>query len=301
MPRTAKTPIMVPVPGNPGCRTLTLRIVSAFFFKMICRLSFHGLPCPCCDGDSTEIHPPPRMLSTCIYEDGKRRVCFCQHCDAMLCDSCANRISQCPQLQEAQCKWCTGTLHPINRQFLTYEQQHDPSFQLYSKAQKNITGVSRDWMNAMYKTHLGDYLSKNFWTPLMETIGWRFFVDLDFLVEEQHKRQFKLLMSNMAMRKIHQRPQRRLRNSSYPKFKKMPEPTQVFYKQCRTNAIDHGFSAFLISRLTKNFPRPNCFSTLNAYVSGGNAKKLAVGLGICKINDKKLKPKPNRQSCLGDE
>lgn len=297
MPRTVNAINMVRVPDEPGHRFPRLSTVSAFFFKMIYRLSFHGLPCPCCDGDSTDIHPPPRMLSTCIYEDGKRRVCFCPHCDAMLCDSCANRISQCPQLQEAQCKWCTGTLHPINRQVLTYEQQRDPSFQLYSRAQKNITGILRDWMNAMYKTHLGDYLSRNFWTPVMETIGWRFFVGLDFLVETQHRRQFKLLMSSMEMRKRHQRPQRRLHDSSYAKFKRMPESEHVVYKECRTNALNRSLSKIVISKLSKKFPSPKCFSIFGEYVSSEFAKNLAVGLGICQINPRKQK----RQVRLGDE
>jgi len=275
--------------NDPGSLVYVLATEPPFSLKKIHQISFHGLPCACCDGNIRRIRAPTRMISTCIFQDGKRKVCFCPNCDAMVCDRCSNTISHNPVTQQAQCKWCTGNLHPINRQFLTYEQQRDPSFQLYSKAQKNITGVSRDWMNAMYKSHRRDYLSKNFWTPLMETIGWRFFVGLDFLVEEQHKRQFKLLMSNMAMRKIHKLHQRRLRNSSYANFKKMPEPKQVLYKQCRTNAINHGFSTVLILRLTKYFSHPNCFSTLNAYVSGGNAKKLAVGLGICKINPRKQK------------
>jgi hypothetical protein len=215
----------------------------------------------------------------------------------MVCDSCANGIIAHVKLQEAQCKWCTGTLHPINRKFLTYaDQQDDPSFRLYSLAEKNIKGILRDWMNAMYKTHLGDYLSKNFWTPLMETIGWRFFVGLDFLVETQHRRQFKLLMSSMEMRKRHQHPQRRLHDSSYAKFKRMPESGHFVYKQCRTNAINHGLSTILIPRLTKNFPTPKCFSILRTYVSGGIAKNLAVGLGICRIN-----PRKQKHSVMGDE
>ena len=295
MPRTVNAINMVRVPDEPGHSFPRLSTVSAFFFKMICRLSFHGLPCPCCDGDSTDIHPPPRMLSTSIYDSGRRRVSFCPHCDAMVCDSCANGIIQIPQLQEAQCKWCTGTLHPINRQLMTDDQQHDPSFQLYSRAQKNITGILRDWMNAMYKTHLGDYLSRNFWTPLMETIGWRFFVGLDFLVETQQRRPFELLMSNMSMRKRHQHPRQRLRDSSYTKFKTMPKTTQVFYKQCRTNAINYGLSTVLIPRLTESFPTPQCFSILVKYVSGGIAKNLAVGLGICQIN-----PRKQKRSVMGD-
>jgi hypothetical protein len=297
MTKNVKEISMVPVPDKHGHRVPKLRIVSAFFFNMIYRLSFHGLPCPCCDGDSTDIHPPPRMLSTTVYLNDRERLSFCPNCDAMVCDACANRIIERAPWQEVQCKWCTKPLHPINRKFLTYaDQQDDPSFRLYSLAEKNIKGILRDWMNAMYKTYLGDYLSKNFWTPLMETIGWRFFVDLDFLVETQHKRQFELLMSNMAMRKRHQHPRQRLLDSSYTKFKTIPKTTQVFYKQCRTNAINHGLSTVLISRLTKNFPSPKCFSILGEYVSSEFAKKLAVGLGICKIESRQENP-----SVIGDQ
>jgi hypothetical protein len=296
MPKTVKTIRLDPDKKDPGRLNPTVIEVFAFFFGLIHRISFHGLPCPCCDGGN-DTHPPPRMLSTTVYQNGRERRSFCPNCGAMVCDACANRIIERAPWQEVQCKWCTKPLHPINRKFMTYaDQQHDPSFQLYSRAEKNITGILRDWMNAMYNTHLGDYLSRNFWTPLMETIGWRFFVDLDFLVETQHKRQFKLLMSIMEMRKRHQRPQRRLHDSSYAKFKSMPESGNFVYKQCRTNAINHGLSTVLIPRLTKNFPTPKCFSILRKYVSGGIAKNLAVGLGICKIN-----PRKQKRSVIGDE
>ena len=294
MPRSVKAVKairLVPDKKDPGRLNLTVIEVSAFFLELIYRISFYGLPCPCCDGGN-DTHRPPRMLSTTVYVNGRERLSFCPNCDAMVCDACANGIIERAPWQEVQCKWCTKPLHPINRKFLTYaDQQDDPSFRLYSLAEKNIKGILRDWMNAMSKTYLGDYLSKNFWTSCMETIGWSFFVGLDFLVETQHRRQFNLLMSSMEMRKRHQRPQRRLHDSSYAKFKRMPESGHFVYKQCRTNAINYGLSTVLIPRLIESF------SILGKYVSSEFAKRFAVGLGICKINDKK----PKRRGRLGDE
>ena len=84
MPRTVKAIRLVPDKKDPGRLNPTVIEVTAFFLELIYRISFHGLPCPCCDGGN-DTHRPPRMLSTTVYVNGRERLSFCPNCDAMVC------------------------------------------------------------------------------------------------------------------------------------------------------------------------------------------------------------------------
>ena len=281
-----KTTCLIPVPGKPGLRISKLITQPVFSLSLINRISIYGLPCACCITDG--LSHPQRPVSSSYYQGMERRVVFCSTCEAIVCDYCFKTISGSRIAQETQCRWCTSTLLPLVVKLINVEEHSQLPFLYYIQADRNIRDFLRKVLNNVWIIHKGYDLSQIFWSRIMDTMGWKFFVEMDFLLTQQHHRQFKLLMSKMlksfsTFRHPHLLPL--VDDSSYPVFTQMPQHMQFFYKQSRENAIKQTLSMVLVARLTGKRSFSIFSSNLIRYLIANLAKRLTIGLTICQIED----------------
>jgi hypothetical protein len=281
------TTILIPVAGKPGFMSYKLTTHPVFSLKLINQISHHGLPCASCTTDDFSEHQHPVLSKH--YQDDKRRVVFCSTCEAIVCDYCSKIINVSRIAQETQCRWCASTLFPLVVKFIEFDEQYQPPFLHYIKADRNIADFLQEELNKVWTFDKGYDLSQIFWSTIMDTMGWKFFVEMDFLLTQQHHKQFKLLMSKMlkSFSPFRHRHLLSLVDSSYPEFTQMPQHMQFVYKQSRENAIKQTLSMVLVAILTGKRSFSICSSNLSRYLIANFAKRLTIGLTICQIEDEK--------------
>jgi len=246
-----------------------------------------GLPCPtCCVTQYTSMQYPTRGAG---YFENKRIAYLCPHCDAMICGRCCGNIMHHPELQNAQCKWCCKRVHPIRQLVLSEEEQQLQSFQCYFQADENIRNTLRYWQHAMSKRYGYTYdRSQIYWMDIMRLMGWRFFVDFDFTLIEQHPNQWGMLISMMIKNASAKGYSSQLVvHPSCSRFLRMNPDNQFVYMQTRSFVYMHNFSLVLTSALIKKCHRYSV--TMRRYLLSNFAKILLQTLGICRMDDKPKK------------
>lgn len=249
------------------------RLTGVQFFSSY---QLYSLPCAICD---------KRYPTVCLSRHIEKDIHFCPHCHAFICEECACMLHTYQQAQETECKWCNSKVLPTYSKKIPREcteEKFDEDFGKYTKASSNISEM-REWYAAMYRTHQPKFnFPKLFWLDMIDTMGWRFFIEIDFLLKQQHPIQCRLFLSIMKdsssrMRFPGKFDFQRESIDSMKMFRIMSDENQFSYPNAQKIVIMHSLSMFAMRRLTY----PNSFALTMKYLHSNFGEKLFLGLGIC--------------------
>jgi len=242
-------------------------------FREVMIFSFtRGLQCASCSASAQRTH---------TYDgNGNRVIDLCRCCHALVCDSCAVHST----FQFEGCSWCRNrTVNQLTRLSL-------PSNQLkcYEHADINIQFLLHKWQMGMQRTYPEFDIRRMRWTKRVQNEGWRFFVDFDFTLIEQHPNQWGMLISMMIKNASAKGYSSQLVvHPSCSRFLRMNPDNQFVYMQTRSFVYMHNFSLVLTSALIKKCHRYSV--TMRRYLLSNFAKILLQTLGICRMDDKPKK------------
>lgn len=236
----------------------------------------YSLPCAICD---------KRYPTVFLHRHFEKKIHFCLHCRAFICEECADVLHTYHKARETECRWCGSKVLPtffkqIPRGCTDEEFEND--FGEYTTASSNISEM-REWYKAMYQTHQPKFdFPKLFWLNMIDTWGWRFFIEIDFLLKQQHPIQCRLLLSIMKdsssrMRFHRSQTSQREAIDSMQMFRLMYDEKQFSYPNAQKIVIMHSLSMFAMRRLTY----PNSFALTMKYLLSNFGERLFLGLGIC--------------------
>jgi len=261
------------------------------------KVAIRGFPCACCSNDWVCLHQSP--LSDVLFENGKRRISSCPTCAALICNQCSYQVERFPE-QQLGCKWCGNRVFPPCFSLLSHKEQTSIHFTQYKVADQNIKSVLNQWGCMMRIAYRGYDISKVFWANMINRIGWRFFVNIDTLILEQHPRQFRLLMSMMMKNAFPSSQHRIAALQSYVGFGQMHSDMFFMYRGARRLLV-HTHSVFLTDRIVKRNPKQSCkwVLVLRQRLLSMWCRMLVLGLGI--YDEASVRKSVPRRQISGDD
>lgn len=280
-------------PNPSGPRFSTVR----FGLSDLGKVARYGFPCAYCFDELSFFQNIP--LSDFSFENGKRRISSCPTCAALICNQCSFQIERFPD-QQLGCKWCGNTLSPPRCSLLSREEQTSTPFTQYQVAEQNIKGILDQWFCMMSYAHRGYDISKVFWANMVNRIGWRFFVNIDTLILQQHPSQFRLLISMMMKNAFPSSQHHIAALQSYVRFSQMHADMFFIYMQCRRLLV-HTHSVFLTCGIIKRNPKQNCkwVGVLRQRLLSMLCRELFLGLGI--YDEASIRKSVPRRQISGDD
>jgi hypothetical protein len=245
-------------------------------FQFFSSYQLFSLPCAICD---------KRYPTVCLSRHIEMDIHFCPHCRAFICEECVDIIYTYQQARETECKWCNSKVLPTYTKKIPREcteEKFDQDFGEYTTASSNISEM-REWYAAMYRTHQPKFnFPKLFWLNMIDTMGWRFFIEIDFLLKQQHPIQCRLFLSIMKdstsrMRFLRNQTFQRESIDSMQMFRMMAIEQQFSYPNAQKIVIIHRLSVFAMKR----FMCQNSFALTMKYLLSNLGERLFLGLGIC--------------------
>jgi hypothetical protein len=215
---------------------------------------FPNIVCACCNDN--------RFWDLSIILDKPLQRYICPNCNATICDICANCYFKYPvQTENRKCKWCRKKVFPPNQRKFSLENQTD--FIDYIQYMLAGSGIKSFGYWVLFTKRKYD-ISKIIWKFLLNTNGWKFFLDCDFLLRNEHPNQYKFLLANMIWKTD--------KNIPY-----QINNIHMLYHQPRQIAIMHNFGIILSKKMTnygllRNSNKNYC--TMKQYIKFLFANKL---------------------------
>jgi hypothetical protein len=266
------------ISGPGGYVITTIHPRPCFDFLSLLVASWFGLPCACC-------YETNRWSPAGDYhydKNGRFIQSFCDHCNAVICNSCSYYIMDNHGGQQLGCRWCGGD---ISRTMCSSHEKEFLSLET-SRANSNIRNFFCKLGTVFSRIFPNQNISQVFWADIVSPIGWRFFIDFDVRLIMAHPTQFGLLMSMMIRNSFSefQRLQPVL-PSFHREFSELPNHMGSLYRKSREFVITHSFSVLLTYKLTDSrFTRKYSLTILRR-VLAKEAEKLTARLGICDLEE----------------